>query len=157
MYAFLTFFWPKPHPARLGVLRFAGNPMECTTWLSEDLANVVDIAHKKYTIHTTYRTSCTAVIGMAKLLCGVQVTLVKTGKPYVMFGDGTLASCKPISESDLASFMADCVRQEDKINQVLPIGGEVPGSSWYGSVHAAFFQLAVAHICTPNSTYAPHP
>ena len=53
----------------------------------------------------------------------MQVELVKTGKPYVMFGDGTLASCKPISEADLASFIADCVQQPDKVNQVLPIGG----------------------------------
>ena len=40
-----------------------------------------------------------------------------------MFGDGHLASCKPISEADLASFMADCVEDKQKINQVLPIGG----------------------------------
>ena len=56
----------------------------------------------------------------------VQVTLVKTGKPYVMFGDGTLASCKPISEADLARFMADCVQDRSKVNQVLPIGGLIP-------------------------------
>ena len=56
----------------------------------------------------------------------VQVKLVKEGKPYVMFGDGTLASCKPISEADLAAFMADCVSEPDKVNQVLPIGGGPP-------------------------------
>lgn len=44
-----------------------------------------------------------------------QVELVKTGKPFVMFGDGTLAACKPISEPDLAAFMADCVGQADKV------------------------------------------
>ncbi|MCD7462626.1 hypothetical protein HAX54_048970 [Datura stramonium] len=54
---------------------------------------------------------------------GGQVELVKDGKPYVMFGDGKLCACKPISEQDLASFIADCVLKEDKINQVLPIGG----------------------------------
>jgi hypothetical protein len=32
-----------------------------------------------------------------------------------MFGDGKLAACKPISESDLASFIADCVAQKDKV------------------------------------------
>lgn len=52
-----------------------------------------------------------------------QVGLVKDGKPYVMFGDGTLAACKPISEADLARFIADCVQGEDRVNQVLPIGG----------------------------------
>ncbi|GLT42002.1 hypothetical protein SLA2020_160260 [Shorea laevis] len=54
---------------------------------------------------------------------GGQVELVKEGKPYVMFGDGKLCACKPISEQDLASFIADCVLSEDKINQLLPIGG----------------------------------
>ena len=62
--------------------------------------------------------------------------LVKTGKPYVMFGDGQLASCKPISEADLASFMADCVQDSSKANQMLPIGGVPPPSlllciSWH--------------------------
>lgn len=58
---------------------------------------------------------------------GGQVELVKEGKPYVMFGDGKLCACKPISEQDLASFIADCVLSEDKINQILPIGG--PGKA----------------------------
>ncbi|GFH17043.1 NAD(P)-bd_dom domain-containing protein, partial [Haematococcus lacustris] len=53
----------------------------------------------------------------------LQIQLVKEGKPYVMFGDGTLASCKPISEQDLAAFIVDCVQQQDKI---LPIGGPGP-------------------------------
>lgn len=48
---------------------------------------------------------------------------MKEGKPYVMFGDGRLAACKPISEADLASFMADCVKDPSLANQVLPIGG----------------------------------
>ncbi|PSC69840.1 divinyl chlorophyllide a 8-vinyl-chloroplastic isoform A [Micractinium conductrix] len=61
-----------------------------------------------------------------KSLAG-QVELVKDGKPYVMFGDGTLAACKPISEADLAAFIADCVTEKDKVNQVLPIGG--PGKA----------------------------
>ncbi len=52
-----------------------------------------------------------------------QVQLVKEGKPYVMFGDGRLAACKPISEADLAAFMADCVKDSSKINKLLPIGG----------------------------------
>lgn len=58
---------------------------------------------------------------------GGQVELVKDGKPYVMFGDGKLCACKPISEPDLASFIVDCVLSEDKINKILPIGG--PGKA----------------------------
>ena len=48
-------------------------------------------------------------------------------RPYVMFGNGELASCKPISEADLARFIADCLSDEDKINRILPIGG--PGAA----------------------------
>uniref|UniRef100_A0A1D1ZW41 Divinyl chlorophyllide a 8-vinyl-reductase, chloroplastic n=2 Tax=Auxenochlorella protothecoides TaxID=3075 RepID=A0A1D1ZW41_AUXPR len=57
-----------------------------------------------------------------KSLAG-QVELVATGKPYVWFGDGRLAACKPISEADLASYIADCVTDEARVNRVLPIGG----------------------------------
>ena len=39
-----------------------------------------------------------------KSLAG-QVESVQKGGPYVMFGDGQLASCKPISERDLAKYM----------------------------------------------------
>lgn len=52
-----------------------------------------------------------------KSLAG-QVDSVKKGGPYVMFGDGHLASCKPISEEDLAAYMADCIQEEDKVNKV---------------------------------------
>ncbi|XP_077218133.1 NAD(P)-binding Rossmann-fold superfamily protein [Tasmannia lanceolata] len=58
---------------------------------------------------------------------GGQVELVKEGKPYVMFGDGKLCACKPISEEDLASFIADCVLSEDKVCKILPLGG--PGKA----------------------------
>lgn len=61
----------------------------------------------------------------------VQVENVKKGFPYIMFGDGHLASCKPISEADLASFMADCIEDKQKINHVLPIGG----ASVLGALH----------------------
>lgn len=61
-----------------------------------------------------------------KSLAG-QVEVVQKGGPYVMFGDGQLASCKPISESDLAKFMADSIREPEMLNKVLPIGG--PGEA----------------------------
>lgn len=61
-----------------------------------------------------------------KSLAG-QVELVKDGKPYVMFGDGKLCACKPISEQDLASFIVDCILSEELTNRILPIGG--PGDA----------------------------
>lgn len=56
-----------------------------------------------------------------------QVESVKNGKPFVMFGNGELTSCKPISEADLARFMADCLEDPAKHNKILPIGG--PGKA----------------------------
>ena len=56
-----------------------------------------------------------------------QVEAVKKGKPFVMFGNGELTSCKPISEADLARFMADCLEDPSKQNAILPVGG--PGKA----------------------------
>ena len=53
----------------------------------------------------------------------------KKGAPYVMFGNGELTRCKPISEKDLACFLVNCVNEADKVNQVLPIGGPGPALS----------------------------
>jgi uncharacterized protein YbjT (DUF2867 family) len=74
----------------------------------------------------------------------VQVENVKKGFPYIMFGDGHLASCKPISEADLASFMADCVEDKEKVNQVLPIGGNLfsPNVMWAGN------SQVISELCT---------
>ncbi|UZJ42569.1 NAD(P)-dependent oxidoreductase [Prosthecochloris sp. SCSIO W1101] len=56
-----------------------------------------------------------------------QVESVKNGKPFIMFGNGELTSCKPISEADLARFMVDCLEDPSKQNKILPIGG--PGNA----------------------------
>ncbi len=60
-----------------------------------------------------------------KSLAG-QVENVKRGKPFVVFGDGSLTSCKPISEADLACFLADCLCTQARRNAVLPVGGPGP-------------------------------
>ncbi len=56
-----------------------------------------------------------------------QVARVMKGKPYLIFGDGHLTSCKPISDSDLACYMANCLEDPLLQNAILPIGG--PGSA----------------------------
>lgn len=52
-----------------------------------------------------------------------QAERVRKDKPFLLFGDGVLTACKPISDFDLATFLADCVDNADKHNRVLPIGG----------------------------------
>ncbi|CAN5738414.1 NAD(P)H-binding protein [soil metagenome] len=56
-----------------------------------------------------------------------QVERVKTGKPFLIFGDGTLTACKPISDDDLGEYLAGCVDDTSRHDRVLPIGG--PGAA----------------------------
>ena len=55
-----------------------------------------------------------------------QVERVRRGKPFLVFGDGTLTACKPISDNDLADYLADCLDDARRWNRVLPIGGPGP-------------------------------
>ena len=43
-----------------------------------------------------------------KSLCG-QIDRVRKGKPFLLFGDGQLTACKPISDPDLGNYLAQCV------------------------------------------------
>lgn len=60
-----------------------------------------------------------------KSLAG-QVRRVSGGKSFMLFGSDDGPACKPISERDLARFLADCLDDPDKRNRVLPIGGPGP-------------------------------
>jgi len=60
-----------------------------------------------------------------KSLAG-QIPRLKAGRPFVLFGDGPGPACRPISERDLACFVADCVAQPTEHAGVLPIGGPGP-------------------------------
>jgi divinyl chlorophyllide a 8-vinyl-reductase len=55
-----------------------------------------------------------------------QLARVRAGKPFLVFGDGRLTACKPISDRDLASFLADCIEDPTRHDRVLPIGGPGP-------------------------------
>jgi len=56
-----------------------------------------------------------------------QVDRVRRGKPFLLFGDGTLTACKPISDDDLGDYMAGCLVKRERHNQILPVGG--PGNA----------------------------
>lgn len=56
-----------------------------------------------------------------------QIGRVRAGKPFLLFGDGRLTACKPISDRDLADFIAGCLDDESRWNRILPIGG--PGEA----------------------------
>ncbi len=56
-----------------------------------------------------------------------QVERVRQGKPFLVFGDGRLTACKPISDDDLGDYLAGCLDDAGRQNRVLPIGG--PGAA----------------------------
>jgi divinyl chlorophyllide a 8-vinyl-reductase len=56
-----------------------------------------------------------------------QIDRLKQGKPFLLFGDGTLTACKPIGDRDLGNYLAECLDDESRYNRVLPIGG--PGKA----------------------------
>ncbi len=61
-----------------------------------------------------------------KSLAG-QVDRVRSGKPFLVFGDGRGTACKPISDDDLGAFLAACMDHPDRRNRILPLGG--PGAA----------------------------
>jgi divinyl chlorophyllide a 8-vinyl-reductase len=56
-----------------------------------------------------------------------QVARVRRGKPFLVFGDGALTACRPISDDDLAEYVVGCLDDPARWNRVLPIGG--PGDA----------------------------
>ena len=58
-----------------------------------------------------------------------QVARVQAGKPYLVFGDGRLTACKPISDRDLGRYLVLCLTDPRMRNRVLPIGGPGPAIS----------------------------
>jgi divinyl chlorophyllide a 8-vinyl-reductase len=55
-----------------------------------------------------------------------QIGRLRRGRPFLVFGDGRLTACKPISDRDLAEFIADCLDDPSRRNRILPIGGPGP-------------------------------
>lgn len=55
-----------------------------------------------------------------------QVERLRRGKPYLLFGDGRLTACKPVSNADLGAYLAECLDDPARLNRILPIGGPGP-------------------------------
>jgi divinyl chlorophyllide a 8-vinyl-reductase len=72
-----------------------------------------------------------------------QVARVRAGKPYLLFGDGELTACKPISDRDLAAYMVACLDREDRASRVLPIGGPGPAITPREQGEALFAMLGM--------------
>ncbi|CAE8600111.1 unnamed protein product [Polarella glacialis] len=58
-----------------------------------------------------------------------QVGRVRSGYSFVVFGSGEQVRCAPLSQQDLASFLADCLWRSKALNATLPIAGPGPALS----------------------------
>ena len=84
------------------------------------------LAFEKALIESGMSYSIVRATAFFKSLSG-QIERVKAGKPFLVFGDGTLTACKPISDDDLGEYLAACVDDPERRHRVLPIGG--PGEA----------------------------
>lgn len=84
------------------------------------------LAFEKALIDSGLRYSIVRPTAFFKSLSG-QVERVRRGKPFLVFGNGRLTACKPISDADLAGYLADCLDDTHLHDRVLPIGG--PGEA----------------------------
>ena len=80
-----------------------------------------------------------------------QVDRVTRGKPWLLFGDGALTACKPISDADLGGYLVSCVEDESLRDRVLPIGGPGPAITPKQQGEALFALLGRA----PRFTHVP--
>ncbi len=84
------------------------------------------LAFEKVLMTSGLRYSIVRPTAFFKSLSG-QVQRVQKGKPYLIFGDGALTACKPISDDDLGDYLAGCLDDPARHDRVMPIGG--PGEA----------------------------
>ena len=83
------------------------------------------LAFENALMHSGLTYSIVRPTAFFKSLSG-QLQRVKAGKPYLIFGDGKQTACKPISDDDLADYLAGCLENTNRHNRILPIGGPGP-------------------------------
>lgn len=86
------------------------------------------LAFEQRLIESGARYSIVRPTAFFKSLSG-QIGRLRRGKPFLLFGDGMLTACKPISDDDLADYLADCLDDRNRWNRILPIGGPGPAQT----------------------------
>ena len=84
------------------------------------------LAFEKTLVESGISYSIVRATAFFKSLSG-QIERVRAGKPFLVFGDGTLTACKPISDDDLGAYLAACLDDASCHHRVLPIAG--PGEA----------------------------
>ena len=125
--------WAVDHQAQLNVLNAArGAGVRQVVLLSAICVQKpllafqqAKLAFEQELVNSGLNYSIVRATAFFKSLSG-QVARVQAGKPYLMFGDGRLTACKPISDDDLADFLAGCLHDTRRHRRILPIGGPGP-------------------------------
>ena len=125
--------WAIDHQAHLNVLRLATQAgVERFVLLSAicvqkpQLAfQQAKLAFEQALIESGLTYSIVRATAFFKSLSG-QIDRVRRGKPFLVFGDGQLTACKPISDDDLANYLVGCLSDPARHHRVLPIGGPGP-------------------------------
>ena len=83
------------------------------------------LAFEKCLIESGINYSIVRPTAFFKSLSG-QIERVRRGKPFLLFADGQLTACKPISDADLGQYLAGCLTDPERHRRILPIGGPGP-------------------------------
>ena len=83
------------------------------------------LAFEKCLIESGINYSIVRPTAFFKSLSG-QIERLRRGKPFLLFADGQLTACKPISDADLGQYLADCLTLPERHRRILPIGGPGP-------------------------------
>ena len=83
------------------------------------------LAFEKELIESGLIYSIVRPTALFKSLSG-QIKRLQKGKSFLLFGDGTLTACKPISDHDLGDYLTRCLEDNNLQNRILPIGGPGP-------------------------------
>ena len=83
------------------------------------------LAFEQHLIESGVTWSIVRPTAFFKSLSG-QIARVQAGKPFLLLGDGALTACKPISDEDLALYLAQCLDDPARQGRILPIGGPGP-------------------------------
>ncbi|WP_390910668.1 NAD(P)H-binding protein [Pseudosulfitobacter sp. SM2401] len=140
--------WLIDHKAHMNVLEAAKNSkIQHFVLMSAICVQKPKLAfqHAKLAFETALITSglnysIVRPTALFKSLSG-QLDRLRAGKPFLVFGDGALTACKPISDADLGRFMADCLTDKTRHNRILPIGGPGPAITPRDQAKALFEML----------------
>lgn len=80
-----------------------------------------------------------------------QLEVIQQGAPFVMFGDGEVTRCNPISEADLATYLIDSIGDSSRKNKIINLGG--PDEPLTMKKQGEMLYSAVGK--EPNFFYAP--